>query len=302
MRLRTITGTRFPSKCACGCGQGIPCDPDVKVVVDFDTSRPRLSYIPAHSPDFATYVPRGARSTAAARPLPGIDDPASETAPGPFHGPPAPPPRPRPPSGPKFAPETSSDAQDASPSPEAGRAWASGQLVFNAGQFESARAGFAAYALDGETAEQLRARVNRIILEDLEQKVLALRALHEKLGSPGHGPPSRTPSSAPTGGETSPRADLPRSTHRDPTLEALISRIQLVVEGDLLYPRRIAKEAAVREALAIRGLQVLWACKDNDREALEALADELDAIDAGRVRVQLRDAPSRFENRVQVTS
>jgi len=37
------------------------------------------------------------------------------------------------------------------------------------------------YAKDGETGEQLRARVNRIILEDLEQKVLALRALHAML-------------------------------------------------------------------------------------------------------------------------
>lgn len=55
---------------------------------------------------------------------------------------------------------------------------ASGQLVFNAGSFESARSGFADYARDGETAKELRARVNRTILEDLEQKVLALRALH----------------------------------------------------------------------------------------------------------------------------
>ena len=70
---------------------------------------------------------------------------------------------------------------EATASPEAGRPWASGQLVFNAGQFESARSGFADYAKDGETGEQLRTRVNRIILEDLEQKVLALRALHAKL-------------------------------------------------------------------------------------------------------------------------
>ena len=64
---------------------------------------------------------------------------------------------------------------------ESGRAWASGQLVFDAGQFESARSGFADYARDGEGARELRARVNRTILEDLEQKVLALRALHAKL-------------------------------------------------------------------------------------------------------------------------
>jgi hypothetical protein len=70
---------------------------------------------------------------------------------------------------------------EASPSPEAGRPWASGQLVFNAGEFESARSGFADYAKDNETGTQLRARVNRVLLEDLEQKVMALRALHAKL-------------------------------------------------------------------------------------------------------------------------
>ena len=56
------------------------------------------------------------------------------------------------------------------------------------GQFESARSGFADYTRDGETAAQLRARVNRTILEDLEQKVLALRALHAKLRDMDAGP------------------------------------------------------------------------------------------------------------------
>ena len=78
-------------------------------------------------------------------------------------------------------------AAEATASPEAGRAWASGQLVFNAGSFESARSGFADYARDGETAHDLRARVNRTILEDLEQKVMALRALHAKLRDLGRG-------------------------------------------------------------------------------------------------------------------
>ena len=80
-----------------------------------------------------------------------------------------------------FTTDPAHSEADASASVEAGRPWASGQLVFNAGSFESARSGFADYAKDGETGEQLRTRVNRVILEDLEQKVLALRALHAKL-------------------------------------------------------------------------------------------------------------------------
>ena len=55
---------------------------------------------------------------------------------------------------------------EATASPEAGRPWASGQLVFNAGNFESARSGFADYSRDGESAKELRARVNKTILEE----------------------------------------------------------------------------------------------------------------------------------------
>ena len=88
---------------------------------------------------------------------------------------------PKPPVTPRPTVEVAHDDAEATATPEAGGAWASGQLVFNAGQFESARSGFADYARDGESAKELRARVNRTILEDLEEKVLALRALHAKL-------------------------------------------------------------------------------------------------------------------------
>jgi hypothetical protein len=182
-RLRTVTGVRFATKCAC-CGAPIPRDPALKVVVDFGASRPYPTYLREHSPDFGTYRggcgPR-ARADAVAG-VPGFV-PASALLPRPGAsegGSPAPPPTPS-------ADPAHSEA-DASPSPQAGRPWASGSLVFNAGSFESARAAFADYAKPDETAQQLRTRVNRVILEDLEQKVLALRALHEKLRDVTAGP------------------------------------------------------------------------------------------------------------------
>jgi hypothetical protein len=172
-RLRTVTGNPFPRKCACGCGGRIPRDPQLRYVVDFSGPKPFKTYLREHSPDAGTYR-GGARvqSRPAGPELPGFVR-ASEL---PLGAPEA-----------EIAIETEGTPDpahfeaDASPSPEAGRPWASGQLVFNAGQFESARSGFADYAKDGETPAQLRARVNRIILDDIEQKVLALRALHEKL-------------------------------------------------------------------------------------------------------------------------
>ncbi len=53
--------------------------------------------------------------------------------------------------------------------------------LYNAGSSESVRGAFADYARGGESVEELRARVNRTILEDLEERVLALRMLHQKL-------------------------------------------------------------------------------------------------------------------------
>src|SRR5579871_5325366 len=54
VRLRTVTGNRFPRKCACGCGQPIPRDPEVRYVVDFGAPRPYPAYLREHSPDFGS--------------------------------------------------------------------------------------------------------------------------------------------------------------------------------------------------------------------------------------------------------
>ena len=169
-RLRTVTGNRFPRKCSCGCGREIPRDPEIRLVVDFGASRPYPAYLREHSPDFGSYRGRP-RDRVDLASVPGFV-PASAL--------PAKPAESKPPVELDFTTDPAHSEADASPSVEAGRPWASGQLVFNAGQFESARSGFADYAKDCETGEQLRTRVNRIILEDLEQKVLALRALHAK--------------------------------------------------------------------------------------------------------------------------
>jgi len=181
VRLRTVTGNRFPRKCACGCGQPIPRDPEVRYVVDFGAPRPYPAYLREHSPDFGSpFNRRPARKLA--EDVPGfipasaVGAPAHEIEAPDTSEPPA------------HAADPAHADSDASPSPQAGRPWASGQLVFNAGQFESARSAFADYAREGETAAQLRARVNRVILEDLEAKVIALRALHEKLRDRLEGP------------------------------------------------------------------------------------------------------------------
>ncbi len=182
-RLRTVTGNRWPRKCACGCDQKIPRDPEIRYVVDFGASKPYPAYLREHSPDYPGRKP-SERKAHPGDTCPGfvpasmLLESSKETGETGNSS-----------SAESFVPtDPAHSDEEASPSPQAGRPWASGQLVFNAGQFESARSGFADYAKDGETAQQLRTRVNRVILEDLEQKVLALRALHEKLRDQLAGP------------------------------------------------------------------------------------------------------------------
>ncbi len=170
-RLRTVTGNRFPRKCACGCGFAIPCDPEVRYVVDFGSAKPYPAYLREHSPDYGTYhgEPRARED---ARSLLGFT-PASEL--------PRPPSPTKPPAAPRPAIEVAHEQVEATPSPEAGRGWAFSQLVFNPGSFESVRAGFASYVREGETERDLRSRVHSTVLADVEQQVMALRALHAKL-------------------------------------------------------------------------------------------------------------------------
>ena len=140
-------------------------------MVDFGATKPYPAYLREHSPDYETYnASRARKVTEGADAVPAFR-PASDLIREPS----------KPPASPRSTVDVAHEDAETTATHEAGRAWASGQLVFNAGQFESARSGFVDYARDGESAKELRARVNRTILEDLEEKILALRALHAKL-------------------------------------------------------------------------------------------------------------------------
>ena len=134
-------------------------------MVDFGAPKPYPAYLREHSPDCGAYRgrPRTAEDASAFPGFRRASELPRETAPT------------------TAACDLAHEDTETTASPEAGRAWASGQLVFNAGQFESARSGFADYARDGESSKELRARENRTFLEDLEARVLALRAVHAKL-------------------------------------------------------------------------------------------------------------------------
>ena len=115
IRLRIVMGNRFPRKCACRCERQIPRDPAVRYVVDFAASRPYPAYLREHSPVYGTYHRRAQRTKDDLIAVPGYR-PASELL-----------------SESREDHDVPHSEADASPTPEAGRPWASGQLVFNAG-------------------------------------------------------------------------------------------------------------------------------------------------------------------------
>lgn len=52
-RLRMVTGSCWPRKCACG--RVTPRDPEIRYVVDFGGPRPHPAYVREHSPDYGSY-------------------------------------------------------------------------------------------------------------------------------------------------------------------------------------------------------------------------------------------------------
>ena len=367
MKLRTLTGTRYEARCADGCGAIIPASPDVKVVVDFD-SRPRKTWIPAHSPDSSTWPPRWSRSESLPRgPFPSGCERGSgslgpdtgtwkgnagnghaEPAQGPTNGasggfapanslPVAPPKAPEPPKAPSPPPplallgsDASHNEEEASASPQAGRAWSSGGLTVNPGKFESVRAGYADYALPGESAEQLAVRVNAVIEADLRSKLALLVRLHREFGIPGPEYLRSTSSPAPLAGalpsvasvtssppllavtspanpvaeETSPgrsaqTANLGtrRGVATPRTVSAvtdLLARVQHELT-DHGVKRSRAKRSAVGKLLELRGLRSLRECEPADERALRALLDNFGKIDDWDLRDGHGQAPSLDE-------
>ena len=108
-RLRSVTGSRWPRKFACGCGSQIPRGPEIRYVVDFGASKPYPTYLREQCPDYGTYgsKPRAEQNTTA---VPAFR-PASDLPREP----------PRPPAAPRPTIGVAHKEADATPSPEAGR-------------------------------------------------------------------------------------------------------------------------------------------------------------------------------------
>ncbi len=192
MRLRTVTGNRYQTRCQCGaCSEVIPPSDTIKVVIDLDLPAGKRTYLFAHSPDAGKWKGNGGNGFAA-QPAPSNGGNGHATGFTPASALPAPPPKPpEPPAqpyGPAPAPLAllgSAGVAEPSPNAQAGIAWATSQLTFAAAAYESCKAGYADYGRPGETPEALRARVHAVVLQDIEWQARALRDLHAKLGNGG---------------------------------------------------------------------------------------------------------------------
>ena len=243
MRLRTVTGNRYQTRCQCGsCSEVIPPSDTIKVVIDLDLPAGKRTYLFAHSPDAGKWKGNGGNGSSAPPPPPNGGNghaagftPASALL--------APPPKaPEPPAQPYGAAPTplallgSAGVTEPSPSAQANTAWATSQLTFSAAAYESCKAGYADYARPGETPEALRSRVHAVVLQDVEWQARALRDLHARLsdasgglgrvlpkdgvGHPSFGGNGGAVSTSPATSSPAPRAGAPSGAASPPRMIA----------------------------------------------------------------------------------
>jgi hypothetical protein len=190
-------------------------------------------------------------------------------------------------------------------------------LTFNAGSFESARAGLADYAQPGESCEQLRARINRLVLEDLERSVRAMRELHERLGdtairTSSPGPRAGAPSGAPATPPSSPSSPAPlpsegassalRGPGAGPTsLPQLLLEIERETH-DANLRRARNKRAALQECLALRGRASLRECGPADEYALRRLLGVFESVNEWADDAPLGTPAPRFTEKDAVAA
>ena len=223
MRLRTVTGNRYQTRCQCGaCSEVIPPSDTIKVVIDLDLPAGKRTYLFAHSPDAGKWKGNGGNGFAA-QPAPSNGGNGHATGftpasalPAPSPKPPEPPAQPYGPAPTPLALLGSAGVAEPSPSAQANTAWATSQLTFSAAAYESCKAGYADYARPGETPEALRSRVHAVVLQDVEWQARALRELHAKLGGAVSASPATlsaprpgAPSGALPGASSPPRMIVP---------------------------------------------------------------------------------------------
>jgi hypothetical protein len=156
--MKTFTGLNKETPCACGCGQRMPANPTIQVVVDMD-SRPWKRYIPGHEPMPSRSYRGKAEQKPVSAPAPTPPAPA-----GPAPTPPQPQVEPTPVPVPKVTTGVAPTLAD-------NRPWKILTVTISVGDYTSIKAGVADFGRENESMTELGSRLVAELTNDVKTEL-----------------------------------------------------------------------------------------------------------------------------------
>jgi len=291
MKLRTLTGLEKEATCACGCGQRIPANPDIRVTVDME-GWPRRRYIPSHAPEQPR--PQGWRKKEEAKPAsaPAPAPPAPAPA-GPTPTPPQPQVEPTPAPAPKVqTSQVSSSLGPSGPSITTGavptladnRPWKILTVTISVGDYTSIKAGVADFGRENETMSELGSRLVAELTNDVKTE---LDVVHQvQAGKPL--------SVATKGAVTAPQTISPAATAGAPAPKGVVGpemmetrRLVSMELDDVSAVRSVKKRKIGNQWLKAHGYESFDQVLPTDLAALQQLLAQFEQVNYAQ------DAPPR---------
>lgn len=268
MKLWTFTGLNKETPCACDCGQRMPANSSIQVVVDMD-SKPWKRYIPGHEP-----IPsRGYRGKAeqkqenksASAPAPPPPAPA-----GPTPTPPQPQVEPTPVPTPKVNTSTAPTLADSRP-------WKILQVTISTGDYTSIKAGVADFGRENESLAQLGARLVAELTNDIKTE---LDMVHKVQQGKPLSVTTQGAVSAPQTHSLASVAGAPKGVV-GPEMAETRRQINVELECDASAIRSVKKRHAAKQWLKVHGYESFDQVLPTDLEALKSLLNDFEAINNG---------------------
>ena len=284
--MKTFTGLNKETPCACGCGQRLPANPTIQVVVDMD-SRPWKRYIPCHEP----MPSRSYRGKAEQKQEQNFGRTGgsssfdrSKTGLGPVS---APAPTPPAPAGPTPTPPQPQVEPTPVPTPKVTtgvvptladtRPWKILAVTISVGDYTSIKAGVADFGRENETMAELGSRLVAELTSDIKTELDVVH--HVQAGKPL----SVTTKGAVTAPQTlsAPSGVTPAKGVVGPELAEMRRQVSVELECDVSAVRSVKKRHLAKQWLKVHGYESLDQVLPTDLDALRGLLAQFEEVNYG---------------------
>ena len=272
--MKTFTGLNKETPCACGCGQRMPANPTIQVVVDMD-SRPWKRYIPGHEPQSSRSYRGKTEQKQDQKPV-SAPAPTPPAPVGPTPTPPQPQVEPAPLPMPKVTTTNVPTLAD-------NRPWKILTVTISVGDYTSIKAGVADFGRESETLAQLGTRLVAELTNDIKTE---LDVVHQVQAGKSLSVPTR-------GAVSAPQTRSPATTAGAPAPKGVVgpemmeTRRLVSMELDDISAVRSAKKRKIgNQWLKTHGYESFDQVLPTDLAALQQLLAQFESINIAA------DAPS----------